>query len=124
MLATAQQHATDDRNGALGAAAELVDQARSEGVLFDADRTAQERDGEAFLLERWFERLVDGLSQSEVIVIDHRLNGQNAPTIDLRSFDAGTRDVAAPSPRTSEPRDDDDNEFTSPKSPARSRPKR
>ncbi len=34
------------------------------------------------------ERLSTGLAKSEVVVIDHRLKGQNGPTIDLRSFDA------------------------------------
>lgn len=107
-LKSAELAATAERNGAIAAAAELVDQANSESVLFDDDRKAQQRDSEAFLLERWFERLVDGLANSEVIVIDHRLKGQNAPTIDLRSFDTGQRDVI-PSPDSND--GPDDNEF-------------
>jgi regulator of protease activity HflC (stomatin/prohibitin superfamily) len=110
---SAEMDATADRNDAVVAAAQLVDGANSEGVLFDADRKAQQRDKEAFLLERWFERLVDALTDSDIIVIDHRLNGQNAPTIDLRNFDAGSRDVM-PSPGTSDGPEDDDHEFTAP----------
>jgi regulator of protease activity HflC (stomatin/prohibitin superfamily) len=85
---TAEQAAMEERNRALAAAAELRDRASSESLLFDADRTAWQRDNRAFLLERRFARLVSGLAKSELIVIDHRLNGRNAPTIDLRSFDA------------------------------------
>ena len=85
---TAEQEAMEERNRALAAATELRDRANSESVLFDADHTAWQRDDQAFLLERRFERLVSGLAKSELIVIDHRLNGQNAPTIDLRNFNA------------------------------------
>ena len=86
---TAEQEAMEERNRAIAAATELRDRANSESVLFDADHTAWQRDDQAFLLERRFERLVSGLAKSELIVIDHRLNGQNAPTIDLRNFNAG-----------------------------------
>jgi len=84
----AEQEATEDRNSAIAAATELRDRANSESVLFDADRTAWQRDNQAFLLERRFERLLSSLTKSELIVIDHRLNAQNAPTIDLRNADA------------------------------------
>ena len=88
--------------------------ASSEGALFDADRQARERDGEAFLFERWFERLASGLAKSETIVVDHRLKGQNGPIIDLRSFDGGgaapaaRRDVVFPPGRNYSSEDDDD----------------
>jgi regulator of protease activity HflC (stomatin/prohibitin superfamily) len=85
---TAEQGAMEERNRAVAAATELRDRANSESVLFDADRQAWQRDNQAFLQERRFERLVSGLAKSELIVIDHRLNGRNAPTIDLRSPDA------------------------------------
>ena len=79
--------ATEARNGTAAAAAELIGQAQSESILFKSDRAARERNGEAFLLERRFERLVSGLAKTELIVIDHRATGRNPPTIDLRSFD-------------------------------------
>ena len=89
--------ATEARNDKAAAAAELVGQAQSESILFKSDRAARERDGEAFLLERRFERLVNSLGKTELIVIDHRASSRNPPTIDLRSFDtsnrAGRRDI-------------------------------
>ena len=116
-IKSAQQAAMEDRNKASAAAAELVSQARSESVLFDADRKARERDGEAFLFERRAERMTSGLAKSEAIVIDHRLNGRNGPVIDLRSVDsagllgrapAGRRDVLMPPGRTFSSEDDDE----------------
>jgi regulator of protease activity HflC (stomatin/prohibitin superfamily) len=85
----AQRLTTETLNGTSAAAAELVGQAQSESILFKSDRAARERDGEAFLLERRFERLVSGLGKSEFIVVDHRVSSRNPPTIDLRSFDRG-----------------------------------
>jgi regulator of protease activity HflC (stomatin/prohibitin superfamily) len=113
-IKSAQQGAMEDRNKATAAAAELVTQARSESVLFDADRQARQRDGEAFLFERRFERLASGLAKSESIVVDHRLKGQNGPVIDLRSFSGGgasqpaRRDIVFPPGRNYGSEDDDD----------------
>jgi regulator of protease activity HflC (stomatin/prohibitin superfamily) len=125
-IKSAQQGAMEDRNKATAAAAELVTQARSESVLFDADREARQRDGEAFLSERRFERLATGLSKSEAIVVDHRLNGQNGPVIDLRSLDGGggrgaaaRRDIVLP-PGRAYGSDEDDDEPTPPNFPPRS----
>jgi len=83
---TAEQTATEDRNNALSAAAELVDQAHAESVLFQGDRQAYHQDGRVFLFERWLSRLGSSLPKSSFIVIDSRLNGAATPTIDLRSF--------------------------------------
>jgi regulator of protease activity HflC (stomatin/prohibitin superfamily) len=126
-IKSAQQGAMEDRNKATAAAAELVTQARSESVLFDADREARQRDGEAFLSERRFERLATGLAKSEAIVVDHRLNGQNGPVIDLRSLDGGgggrgaaaRRDIVLP-PGRAYGSDEDDDEPTPPNFPPRS----
>jgi regulator of protease activity HflC (stomatin/prohibitin superfamily) len=114
-IKSAQQGAMEDRNKATAAAAELVTQARSESTLFDADRQARQRDGEAFLVERRFERLATGLAKSESIVVDHRLKGQNGPVIDLRSFSGGgggaqpaRRDIVFPPGRNYGSEDDDD----------------
>ena len=106
---TAEQEATEERNKAIAGATELRDRANSESVLFDADRKAWQRDNQAFLQERRFERLVSALAKSQVIVIDHRLNGRNAPTIDLRNFNAGGSD-SYPSSKNNAP-DEDDGEF-------------
>jgi regulator of protease activity HflC (stomatin/prohibitin superfamily) len=113
-IKSAQQAAMEDRNKATAAAAELVSQARSESILFDADRKARQRDGEAFLFERRAERLTSGLAKSEAIVIDHRLNGRNGPVIDLRSAESAgllgrtRRDVVMPPGRTFSSEDDDE----------------
>ncbi|MBV8575464.1 MAG: hypothetical protein JOZ58_10575, partial [Acetobacteraceae bacterium] len=85
-IKSAEQAALQDRDAALAAAGELVHQAQGEGVLFDSDRQAYSRAGEAFLLERRFDRLSKGLANSELLVIDRNLGGENAPTIDLRRF--------------------------------------
>jgi regulator of protease activity HflC (stomatin/prohibitin superfamily) len=116
-IKSAQQGAMEDRNKATAAAAELVSQANSESILFDSDRQARQRDGEAFLFERRAERLATGLAKSEAIVIDHRLNGRNGPIIDLRSAEsagllgragAARRDIVMPPGRTYSSEDDDD----------------
>jgi regulator of protease activity HflC (stomatin/prohibitin superfamily) len=115
-IKSAQQGAMEDRNKATAAAAELVTQARSESVLFDADREARQRDGAAFLFERRFQRLATGLSKSESIVVDHRLAGPNGPVIDLRSLDGGggtraqaaRRDILFPPGRNYSEDDDDE----------------
>ena len=113
-IKSAQQAAMEDRNKATASAAELVSQARSESILFDADRKARQRDGEAFLFERRAERMTSGLAKSEAIVIDHRLNGRNGPVIDLRSAESAgllgraRRDVVMPPGRTFSSEDDDE----------------
>jgi regulator of protease activity HflC (stomatin/prohibitin superfamily) len=114
-IKSAQQGAMEDRNKATAAAAELVTQAKSESILFDADRQSRQRNGEAFLFERRSERLASGLAKSEAIVVDHRLRGQNGPIIDLRSLDAGggrvptaRRDIVFPPGQNYGAQDDDD----------------
>jgi regulator of protease activity HflC (stomatin/prohibitin superfamily) len=127
-IKSAQQGAMDDRNKATAAAAELVTQAKSESILFDADREARTRDGEAFLFERRSERLASGLAKSEAIVVDHRLKGQNGPVIDLRSLDAGgggrvptaRRDIVFPPGRNFSSEDDDDDAPPPPRYPSQS----
>jgi regulator of protease activity HflC (stomatin/prohibitin superfamily) len=121
-IKSAQQGAMEDRNKATAAAAELVTQAHSESILFDADRQARQRDGEAFLFERRSERLAAGLAKSETIVVDHRLKGPNGPVIDLRSFGGGggaqpaRRDIVFP-PGKSYGNDEDDDEPSLPPIP-------
>jgi regulator of protease activity HflC (stomatin/prohibitin superfamily) len=113
-IKSAQQAAMEDRNKATAAAAELVNQAQSESILFNADRQARARDGEAFITERRFERLTSGLAKSETVVIDHRLKGPNGPVIDLRSLGAAggvptaRRDAIFPPGRSFGSEEDDD----------------
>jgi hypothetical protein len=55
-----------------------------------------------FLFERWLDRLSGALPRSSFILLDHRLKGVSAPTIDLRNFDSpGAAYRASPAPRPS-----------------------
>jgi regulator of protease activity HflC (stomatin/prohibitin superfamily) len=86
----AQMTATAARNEAAAKAAETVKAADAASQLFDAEKTAYARSGPAFLLERRFERLANKFSTGKAIIVDHRLTGIEAPTIDLRSFSVTT----------------------------------
>jgi regulator of protease activity HflC (stomatin/prohibitin superfamily) len=86
----AQMTATAARNEAAAKAAETVKAADAASQLFDAEKTAYARSGPAFLLERRFERLANKFSTGKSIIVDHRLTGIEAPTIDLRSFSVTT----------------------------------
>jgi hypothetical protein len=116
-LKAAGQYALEDKTKAEAAAAELVNQAHSESVLFEADRKACQRDATPFLLERRFDRLATGLARSEFIVLDHRATRNNGPFIDLRNAEGGgqfgRRDFGLPfgvpgQPGRPPPPDDDD----------------
>ena len=92
----AQTQATAARNEATAAAAEAVRQATAASRLFAGDRAAYAKSGQAFLLERRFERLSRKLGSSKTVIVDHRLTGAEAPTIDLRSFAAPGGTIPAP----------------------------
>ena len=116
----AELEANSDHNNAIAAASELVGEAQTASVLFGGDRQAYGRNANAFLLERWFDNLSKALAKSEFVVIDHRLNGQDVPTLDLRNMTvlAPTQSLPLPSsgrrppddqPPPNQPlRDDDD----------------
>ncbi|HCI2174013.1 protease modulator HflK, partial [Pseudomonas aeruginosa] len=55
--------------------------------------------GQAFLLEAYYRQLGRGLGKANLLLIDHRIAGAGAPTIDLRSFGLGRLD----SPSSSRP---------------------
>lgn len=96
-LKFAQQEQAKNRDNAFARGSELVNRAQAEGVLFDGDRQAHKQDGQAFLLERWLHHLTGALVKSALVVIDHRLKGPMAPTVDLRKFEwPGPADQAAP----------------------------
>jgi len=101
----AELQANGDHNKALAAASELVGEARTASVLFGGDRQASGRNANAFLLERWFDNLSKALAKSEFVVIDHRLNGQDVPTLDLRNMTvlAPNQNLPLPSPSARPP---------------------
>jgi len=82
----AARDATQARNEATAQAAETLAQAEADRLLFQADNEAYRHGGKAFLLERWFDRIKGALGRTQLVLVDHRLNGADAPTIDLRSF--------------------------------------
>ena len=84
--AEATQEATLTRNAATAAAAETVGKAQADGTLFGADARAYAAGGKAFLLERWLDRARTALGRAQLVVLDHRLGGAEASTIDLREF--------------------------------------
>ena len=72
--------------GATAIAAEIAAKAAADHTLFTADRTASAAEPEAFRLERWLARLRTALPRAQVLVLDHRLAGTEAPTLDLRDL--------------------------------------
>jgi regulator of protease activity HflC (stomatin/prohibitin superfamily) len=81
---SAQTAATTWRDQALAAAAERVDGAKAELSLFSGDRQAYVAGGQSFLLERRLQHFDKALGSIPLVVIDHRINKADAPTLDLR----------------------------------------
>ncbi|WP_241089172.1 SPFH domain-containing protein, partial [Pseudomonas viridiflava] len=82
----AQLNASIAHDQASATASEVLATARSADLRFDAERQAYTGAGQAFLLEHYLTRLNEGLGNAKLLILDHRLGGDNAPTIDLRSF--------------------------------------
>ena len=82
----ASQDATRARDEATAAAADTLGRAQAEGTVFSADARAYAKGGRAFLFERWLDRARTALSRAQLVVLDHRLGGAEAATIDLREF--------------------------------------
>ncbi|CAH2604329.1 Protease modulator HflK [Rhodovastum atsumiense] len=72
--------ATDAR----ATSAELVNTATADATRFAADRDAAAAAGRAFLFERRLSSLATALTSMDLLVVDHRLGGAEAPLIDLR----------------------------------------
>jgi regulator of protease activity HflC (stomatin/prohibitin superfamily) len=80
----AQQTVAYELDAARGQAAATLGKARGDAGLFAGDQQAYQVGGQAFLLERWFSDLTRALGDTELLIVDHRLAGGPAPTIDLR----------------------------------------
>ena len=100
---SARQTATMIDTRATAENAERISRAQVESVMFDGDHQAYSQDGRSFLFERWLDRLTTGLSKSSLILIDHRLTGAAAPTIDLRSFVPADIPVRGENPEPNQP---------------------
>jgi regulator of protease activity HflC (stomatin/prohibitin superfamily) len=71
---------------ATAAAAEIAAKATADQTLFSADQTANRAEPNAFRLERWLAHLRTALPRAQLLVLDHRLAGMEAPTLDLRDL--------------------------------------
>ncbi|MBX8562272.1 protease modulator HflK [Pseudomonas cichorii] len=82
----AQLNASVAHDQASANAREVLATAQGAGLRFSAERQAYAKAGQAFLLEQYLTQLSQGLSNARLLVLDHRLGGNSAPTIDLRTF--------------------------------------
>lgn len=71
---------------AAAVAAETVAKATTDHTLFTADQAADAAERDAFRLERWLARLRTALPRAQLLILDHRLAGGEAPTLDLRDL--------------------------------------
>jgi regulator of protease activity HflC (stomatin/prohibitin superfamily) len=85
----ARQTATMLQDSASAAARENIADAEIAKLSFDAEQDSFKDAGQAFVRERYFRQLAEGLSKANLVVIDHRIGSAGAaPTIDLRNFGA------------------------------------
>ncbi|MCI3948030.1 membrane protein [Pseudomonas syringae] len=82
----AQLNASVARDQATAGAREVMATAQGADLRFSAERQAYAKAGQAFLLEQYLAQLTEGLGNAKLLILDHRLGRDNAPTIDLRSF--------------------------------------
>ncbi|RMQ83849.1 SPFH domain protein, partial [Pseudomonas savastanoi pv. glycinea] len=82
----AQLNASVARDQASAAAREVLATAQGADLRFSAERQAYAKAGQAFLLEQYLAQLTEGLGNAKLLILDHRLGGDNAPTIALRTF--------------------------------------
>ena len=95
----AQLQASIALDQAMANAREINAAAQAADLGFSAEQKAYASAGQAFVLERYFSQLSQGLAGAQLLVLDHHLGrGGNAPTIDLRAFTLPAD--PAPSPKT------------------------
>lgn len=74
------------RDQAQATAHEVNAGARAADLRFAAEQKAYASAGKAFVLEQYLGQLTQGLAHAKLLILDHRLGADSAPTIDLRSF--------------------------------------
>ncbi|MET0984498.1 MAG: protease modulator HflK [Steroidobacteraceae bacterium] len=94
----ARMRATLDQDKALAAARESKAKAEAVNLKFAAERDAYRSAGKAFLLEQYLSQLGQGLANGRAIILDHRIDGALAPTIDLRTYAVPGSEGRAPTP--------------------------
>lgn len=82
----AQLQASTARDQATATAREVNAAAQSADRRFAAEQRAYATAGNAFVLEQYLGQLSQGLAHAILLILDHRLGADSAPTIDLRSF--------------------------------------
>lgn len=82
----AQLHASMAHDQAAATSREVMATAQGADLRFSAEQQGYAKAGQAFLLEQYLSQLTQGLTHAKLLVLDHRLGGTSAPTIDLRSF--------------------------------------
>lgn len=82
----AQLQASQARDQAQATAHEVRATAQAADVRFAAEQQAYASAGRAFVLEQYLSQLSQGLSHAKLLILDHRLGANSAPTIDLRTF--------------------------------------
>ncbi|PHN28083.1 protease modulator HflK [Pseudomonas sp. ICMP 460] len=88
--------ASTARDQALAGAREVNAGAQAADLRFSAEQKAYAAAGQAFLLEQYFGQLSQGLAHAKLLILDHRLGADGAPTIDLRSFTLPADPMAPP----------------------------
>jgi regulator of protease activity HflC (stomatin/prohibitin superfamily) len=82
----AQLHASMAHDQAAATSREVMATAQGANLRFSAEQQGYAKASQAFLLEQYLSQLTQGLTHAKLLVLDHRLGGTSAPTIDLRSF--------------------------------------
>lgn len=92
----AQLHASVAHDQAAATSREVMATAQSADLRFSAEQQGYAKAGQAFLLEQYLSQLTLGMTHAKLLVLDHRLGGSSAPTIDLRSFTLPVDPAASP----------------------------
>lgn len=92
----AQLHASIAHDQAAANSRETMATAQGADLRFSAELQGYAKAGQAFLLEQYLSQLTQGLTHAKLLVLDHRLGGTSAPTIDLRSFTLPVDPSASP----------------------------
>jgi len=87
----AQLQASVLRDQAQATAHEVQATAQAADLRFSAEQKAYASAGQAFVLEQYLSQLTQGLAHAKLLILDHRLGGDSAPTIDLRTFNVPTQ---------------------------------
>ena len=103
-LNQARLNATSLAHKATADAHEVQTKASTAALRFEAERTAWQHAGQAFILEQYLERLSQGMNGASSLIIDHRLAAHQAPTLDLRSY-AVPVDPMQPKPASARPQE-------------------